>query len=56
MLTVGDTVVFSRDGAKGIIIGIDGDLFHVMWEDTFISWEKAESLQKVEPPSGNNRK
>jgi hypothetical protein len=49
MLTVGDTVVFNRDGALGIIIAIEGDLCHVMWEDTFISWEKADSLQKVDP-------
>lgn len=48
MFTVGDTVVFALDGAKGIIIGVEGDLCHVMWEDTFISWEKADSLKKVE--------
>jgi hypothetical protein len=48
MFIVGDTVVFNRDGAKGIIIAIEEDLCHVMWEDTFISWEKMDSLQKVD--------
>jgi len=48
MFTVGDTVVFSPDGARGVVIGVEGDLCHVAWEDTFISWERAESLQKLE--------
>jgi hypothetical protein len=48
MFTVGDTVEFTLDGARGVVIGMEGDFCHVMWEDMFVSWERADSLKKVE--------
>ncbi|GAB7389236.1 hypothetical protein BSNK01_30740 [Bacillaceae bacterium] len=44
MFKIGDTVVFALDGARGIVIGMKDDLYHVMWEDYFVSWEKKEML------------
>lgn len=45
MAQIGDTVVYVRDGARGIIIQMEGDLCQVMWEDEFVSWEKVEFLR-----------
>ncbi|QQE73351.1 hypothetical protein KDJ56_15720 [Brevibacillus composti] len=48
MYRVGDIVVYARDGARGIIMEIQGELCQVMWEDTFVSWEKLENLKRAE--------
>lgn len=48
MYRVGDIVVYARDGARGIIMEIQGELCQVMWEDTFVSWEKMENLKRAE--------
>lgn len=45
MVQVGDLVVYLRDGARGIVIRIEGEHCHVMWEDDFVSWEKTEWLE-----------
>jgi hypothetical protein len=47
MLEIGDGVVFLQDGARGIILEIVDSLYHVIWEDHFVSWEKAELLEKL---------
>lgn len=47
MLKIGDSVVFSQDGARGIIMEIKESLYQVIWEDHFVSWEKEESLEKL---------
>jgi hypothetical protein len=46
MFKVGDSVILH--GARGIILEIDEDLCHVVWEDYFVSWEKGESLEKAD--------
>jgi hypothetical protein len=51
VLEIGDHVVFIRDGARGIIMEIKENLYHVIWEDHFASWEKGELLEKIEPLS-----
>lgn len=48
VLRIGDTVVYVRDGARGVIMVMEGELCQVMWEDTFVSWERLELLEKVE--------
>ncbi|MGG1661770.1 hypothetical protein [Brevibacillus sp. NRS-1366] len=45
MIQVGDMVVFLKDGVSGIVIRIEEDRCHVMWEDEFVSWEKTEWLE-----------
>lgn len=50
MLKVGDGVIFSLDGAKGIVLEIGDQLYHIVWEDQFVSWEKEELLVKLEQP------
>jgi len=52
MFAVGDYVVFTLDGARGIVIRVEENLCQVMWEDHFISWEKTEALQKAEDGVG----
>jgi hypothetical protein len=47
MLQVGDSVVFLRDGTRGIIMQIRDSLYQVIWEDHFVSWEKEEQLEKL---------
>ncbi|USG64190.1 hypothetical protein NDK47_18785 [Brevibacillus ruminantium] len=47
MYSVGETVIYVRDGAKGIILEVKDERYLVMWEDTFVSWETAEQLQKA---------
>lgn len=48
MLKVGDQVEFLADGSKGIIMEIHGNLYHIVWEDHFSSWEYGETLRKQE--------
>lgn len=48
MLKIGDNVVYVRDGTKGVIMEIHGNLYHIIWEDHFSSWEYGESLRKLE--------
>ena len=47
MFRVGDRVVYIKDGAVGVIISIQEDRYHIVWEDNFSSWEKAELLRKI---------
>jgi hypothetical protein len=49
MFKPGEIVVYARDGARGIIIAVNGEWYQVIWEDTFVSWEKADVLTKAEP-------
>ncbi|MDA5110658.1 hypothetical protein O3V59_20160 [Brevibacillus thermoruber] len=56
MFKVGDTVVYILDGARGIVIAVDRDRCHVLWEDTFVSWEQADHLAKMEASSAKNEK
>jgi uncharacterized protein YkvS len=46
MFEVGDTVTFSLDGARGIVLMINDNQCHVIWEDYFVSWENNELLLK----------
>ncbi|MEJ8547074.1 hypothetical protein [Brevibacillus borstelensis] len=48
MFKVGEVVSFARDGARGIILEAKGEQYLIIWEDTFVSWEKAEDLRKEE--------
>ncbi|KFZ43699.1 hypothetical protein CS060_10280 [Anoxybacillus flavithermus] len=45
MFHIGDCVVFTRDGARGIVLEVDDHSCHVLWEDYFVSWEKKELLK-----------
>jgi hypothetical protein len=47
MLKVGDCVIFSPDGTKGIIVEISDSAYHIVWEDHFASWEKGELLELI---------
>jgi len=47
MFRVGDRVVYIKDGAVGVIISIQEERYHIVWEDNFSSWEKAELLRKI---------
>ncbi|WP_167568656.1 hypothetical protein [Brevibacillus migulae] len=47
MLAIGDYVVFVRDGTRGLVIAVEENRYQIMWEDTFISWEQREALQKT---------
>lgn len=48
MLKVGDSVEYVADGSKGTIVEIEGNLYHIVWDDHFSSWEQAEHLRKNE--------
>ncbi|QRG70867.1 hypothetical protein [Brevibacillus choshinensis] len=48
MIQEGDKVVFLKDGVRGIVIRVEEDRCHVLWEDEFVSWEKKEWL-RLEP-------
>ncbi|CAJ1003498.1 MULTISPECIES: hypothetical protein [Brevibacillus] len=48
MFKPGECVVYTRDGARGIVIAVNGEWYQIFWEDTFVSWEKAEVLTKAE--------
>ncbi|MBP1933141.1 hypothetical protein [Ammoniphilus resinae] len=48
MLNVGDCVVYSKDGARGIVLQIGVDNYCVIWEDFFVSWEFRGFLLKDE--------
>jgi hypothetical protein len=52
MLEIGDHVIFIRDGARGIILEIKENLYHIIWEDHFASWEREELLEKMPHPGG----
>jgi hypothetical protein len=45
MIQEGDKVVFLKDGVRGIVIRVEEDRCHVLWEDEFVSWEKKEWLR-----------
>lgn len=47
MFEIGDCVVFSLDRARGIVMEMNDNVYHVVWEDFFASWEKGELLSKV---------
>ncbi|WP_256758779.1 hypothetical protein [Cohnella sp. WQ 127256] len=47
-MKVGDHVVYVQDGSKGIIMEVHGNLYHIVWEDHFSSWEYGERLTLVE--------
>ncbi|WNC16621.1 hypothetical protein [Brevibacillus brevis] len=44
MIKEGDKVVYLKDGVRGIVIRVEEDRCHVLWEDEFASWEKMELL------------
>ncbi|WP_169733257.1 hypothetical protein [Cohnella panacarvi] len=48
MLKIGDSVVYVKDGSKGVVMEVQENLYHVIWEDHFSSWEFGESLRKME--------
>ncbi len=48
MFKIGDHVIFSLDGAKGVILEMNDSHCQVFWEDYFVSWEKRELLVKDE--------
>jgi hypothetical protein len=47
MFEVGDVVVHVQDGARGVVLEIGNQTYHVVWEDFFVSWEKEELLKKA---------
>jgi hypothetical protein len=47
-MKVGDYVIFVPDGSKGIIMEIHDNLYHIVWEDHFSSWEYEDTLIKQE--------
>jgi hypothetical protein len=52
MLKVGDPVVYLPDGSRGTVVEVLGGLYHIVWEDHFSSWERADSLNKQEASPG----
>jgi heat shock protein HspQ len=52
LFQVGDTVRYSLDGAKGIVLKIDENQCHVIWEDYFVSWENFDLLSKIKSGNG----
>lgn len=44
MFQVGDWVVFAVDGARGIVLSVNPQACHVIWEDRVCSWENVEQL------------
>ncbi|SDW94621.1 hypothetical protein SAMN05518855_100719 [Paenibacillus sp. CF384] len=48
MFEVGDCVVFLLDGTRGTVMETGEGLYHVAWEDQFVSWEREELLEKVQ--------
>jgi hypothetical protein len=48
MFGIGDCVIFSLDGARGIILIVNEELCCVFWEDFFVSWERSHLLFKDE--------
>jgi len=50
-MKVGDHVIYIQDGTKGVIVEVHGNLYHIIWEDHFSSWENGERLQKTETPT-----
>lgn len=49
MFKIGDRVIFIRDGARGVIMEVKENLYHIVWEDHFASWEREELLEKIQP-------
>lgn len=43
----GDTVVYIRDGVRGIVIRSEGEKHLILWEDTFVSWEPEPLLRRL---------
>lgn len=50
MLTVGDYVIYVKDGARGVVFAVEDGRCQVMWEDTFVSWEPFDKLKKDKEP------
>ena len=48
MFAIGDCVVFTLDGARGIVLKVNSEVCYVIWEDFFVSWENNGLLQKDE--------
>jgi hypothetical protein len=44
MIRIGDVVVFSLDGARGVVLGEKDERYQVIWEDNFVSWEPIDLL------------
>lgn len=49
MFKVGDCVIYSLDGARGVVLEVNGCFCRVIWEDYFVSWEKKDLLIFDEP-------
>lgn len=47
MIEEGDSVVYVRDGARGVVVRVEEDRFLIFWEDTFVSWEPVHLLEKI---------
>ncbi|WP_297991064.1 hypothetical protein [uncultured Anoxybacillus sp.] len=48
MFHIGNCVVYTLDGTRGIVLEVADDRCHVLWEDYFVSWEKKELLKADE--------
>ncbi|MGE7270707.1 hypothetical protein ACQKK5_04535 [Brevibacillus panacihumi] len=47
MIEEGDSVVYVRDGARGVVVRVEEDRFLIFWEDTFVSWEPVHLVEKI---------
>lgn len=47
MIEEGDSVVYVRDGARGVVVRVEEDRYLILWEDTFVSWEPVHLLEKI---------
>lgn len=47
-MKVGDQVVYVQDGTKGTIVEVHDNLYHIIWEDHFSSWEHGERIKLQE--------
>ncbi|WP_280207542.1 hypothetical protein [Brevibacillus sp. AY1] len=55
VISVGDQVVFLRDGARGIVMRIQEGKCLVLWEDEFVSWESVELLRSAQVERSEQR-
>jgi hypothetical protein len=49
---IGDCVIFLPDGTIGTVVEMKEKMYHVVWEDHFVSWEKEELLGKANVNTG----
>jgi len=54
MFEIGDSVIYKPDGSRGIVLEMKDGRCHVVWEDHFVSWEKAELLVKIDVKASRN--